>query len=739
MATLTWVRPNSNRGLWSDGANWSGGVAPTANDDVVFSGIKDVEISGTANYCRNITSAGSITDWLLPSGAELQIHGSSIDMYGIYDINDNGEGLPCGTIVFHNANTSYTQPLTASQGDVNYNLRLASGAGLTINGVLIMKPNTSVDLSNGTLYYNNTISAGFIKLDGTTITRASGYTGTEMYFYATSQAPHQTDPTLPAAYIDYNSTTIDAAFTTRRIYLTPPNPGYTKVFFGDDSTNPENVVNKGIDLYVEGAASSANGRLSITGGVRNAEIKPTLSLTYELERLYGELDSGGQAYGDGTLDELGFGAQMTLCTVSGESAITKRVLNYLRIPGFTFSNTSGSPVTWTISGSANAVEGDVNFESGATNTTLVLNRDLVLQSGGFYSRSTVTRTVQTNGYSIVCYTDFDISPSTNLTFLTDPAITITTGSSGTTVIFNSGSLTNCSLTVNGFNSGGTAQLTGAVNNLTVNNLLHTITSFGTVTVYGNVSIGGTNATFNPTLSFTTGSTQTFSGNNASIGGNITVNKPGATFQLTSAFSMTSSATLTHTAGTFDFNGQTCSIGTFNSSNTNTRTVAIGDATISITGSGTAWNCGTSTNLTVTYGAAGRINMTSGLAKTFAGGGKIWPTVNQGGTGTLSVTGNNTFLNFTNTVTGCTIAFPSGTTTFTNFNVKGAFGSLVTMSSTSTLSKATGTVSVNYLNLSNSTATGGADWYAGTSSIDGGGNSGWQFIGSSSGGGFLAFF
>lgn len=51
---------------------------------------------------------------------------------------------------------------------------------------------------------------------------------------------------------------------------------------------------------------------------------------------------------------------------------------------------------------------------------------------------------------------------------------------------------------------------------------------------------------------------------------------------------------------------------------------------------------------------------------------------------------------------------------------------VTPLGTHTLSKASGVVACDYLILSNSIATGGADWYAGSNSVDNGGNVGWIF-------------
>jgi len=79
-------------------------------------------------------------------------------------------------------------------------------------------------------------------------------------------------------------------------------------------------------------------------------------------------------------------------------------------------------------------------------------------------------------------------------------------------------------------------------------------------------------------------------------------------------------------------------------------------------------------------------------------------------------------------------------------LSGTSGNLITISSDSaashTLSKTSGIVNTNYLNISNSTATGGAAWYAGSNSVDGSGNTGWIFTAPPSAtatGNFLVFF
>jgi len=143
-----------------------------------------------------------------------------------------------------------------------------------------------------------------------------------------------------------------------------------------------------------------------------------------------------------------------------------------------------------------------------------------------------------------------------------------------------------------------------------------------------------------------------------------------------------------------------------------------------------------------------ISMTSASAKTFAGGGATYPTLNQGGAGALTISGNNSFGDLTATTRPSTITFTISTTqTFAAFTLSGTAGNLVTINSSTagtqaTLSKNSGTVSVGYLSIRDSAATGGAQWYAGTTSTNVSNNTGWIFAAPGSfnaGGLFFAFF
>jgi hypothetical protein len=125
-------------------------------------------------------------------------------------------------------------------------------------------------------------------------------------------------------------------------------------------------------------------------------------------------------------------------------------------------------------------------------------------------------------------------------------------------------------------------------------------------------------------------------------------------------------------------------------------------------------------------------MTNAAAKTFAGGGATYPVLNNGGAGALTISGSNTFETISNSVQPTTFTFTIATTqTVNNFNVAGIAGSLVTINSSTaataaTLSKASGTVYGSYLSIRDSTATGGATWYAGPTSTNTSNNTGWIF-------------
>jgi hypothetical protein len=272
-------------------------------------------------------------------------------------------------------------------------------------------------------------------------------------------------------------------------------------------------------------------------------------------------------------------------------------------------------------------------------------------------------------------------------------------------------------------------------------------------IYGNWSNGsGTTITGTNRVSFQGRSTQVITSNGKTFTCGIFIETAGGTVQLADALATSYSGTdIDLYSGTLDLNGFTFTITStaigFNAgSGTATRNITFNGGTLLIAGTAFTY---TSTNFSTTAGTGGgTINLTRATAKTFDGtGGTFNCTLNQGGAGTLTITGANTFSNITNTygATGATsILFTAGTTnTFTNWNASGTAAKLLTIGSVTaashTLSKSTGIVNADFLSVSRSTATGGAVWYAGANSTNGGNNTGWIFTAAPLSGNFLMMF
>jgi hypothetical protein len=163
---------------------------------------------------------------------------------------------------------------------------------------------------------------------------------------------------------------------------------------------------------------------------------------------------------------------------------------------------------------------------------------------------------------------------------------------------------------------------------------------------------------------------------------LILQNPGSTFQLQDNLTLSSTATITHNNGTVDANNQNItSAATFASNSGLTRALNLGTGTWTFSGGGSPWLV-TSTGLTLTPSTS-TLSFTSASAKTFAGGGLTYGTINQGGAGALTISGNNTFANMSNTVQPTTITFTAGSTTTVHaFNVNGTSGNLVTLNSSS---------------------------------------------------------
>jgi hypothetical protein len=276
------------------------------------------------------------------------------------------------------------------------------------------------------------------------------------------------------------------------------------------------------------------------------------------------------------------------------------------------------------------------------------------------------------------------------------------------------------------------------------NTMTLATGSTTPTIYGNW-INGTGTTLTGTglLTIAGRGTQTITSAGKAFTQPITITTPGGSVTLQDAFNSTQGGSQTIFLGSGTFNANNYNVtsnGGFSATGTLTRTVAFGSGTwtTSLDG-GSAFNFGTSTNLTVT--GTGTISLTSALAKTFTGGGVSYSgiTLNQGGAGTLTITGNNTFANITNTykATGATtIALGTTTQRVGAFGASGEAGRVLTVTGTSATSPATlvftgsgqaTTPTTDYLTITGVRAYSlDTTWYAGNNSTNNG-SLGWYFV------------
>jgi len=430
---------------------------------------------------------------------------------------------------------------------------------------------------------------------------------------------------------------------------------------------------------------------------------------------------------------------------------------------YTFSNRSTKTLnsggkTFTQPVTINAPGGGIqlltnNLTLGSTLTTTLTQgtldlNNLTLTTGLFSSTNSNTRTIAFGTGNISCSgtgTVWTTSVSTNLT-TTGTQVVNVTSSGSTSISVAPGTLSESDSISFNF-TGGTYALTFlAVSSHTVKNVdftgyAGTWQATSTATIYGNLTLstGMSLTASSSAITFgATSGTQLITTNGKTLDFPVTFNGVGGTFRLEDAFTMGSTRTMTLTNGTLNLNGKTCTVGTAFTTATGTKNLTFNGGTLVCpNASTTAFNNAQPTNFTTTAGTGtGTISMTAATAKTFVGGGSTYNcTLNQGGAGTLTITGANTFNDIANTnATASQITFPASTTnTFNNFSLSGTSGNLISLrSSTSgtrfTLSKSSGTVSVSYLDIKDSAATGGATWQAlaPNGNINSGNNTGWSF-------------
>lgn len=308
-----------------------------------------------------------------------------------------------------------------------------------------------------------------------------------------------------------------------------------------------------------------------------------------------------------------------------------------------------------------------------------------------------------------------------------------------TVIFTASSpADNTTITINASYNIGTIDMSSRLSNsrITINTQLSTTT----IGIYGNWINGpGTTISGTSVMTFAGRNTQNIVSSGKTFSPSIVVQSRDGTVQLQDSFS--TSNTLTLNAGKLKTNGYNLSCSSFTAGVVSVipRSIEMNSSVWTIISSSTSWSNNNVSNFSCI--GPGTVSMTSSSAKTFAGGGVDYSgmTLDQGGNGTLTITGNNTFSSISSSnLTGATSIILGTTfqTITSSWTAKGSAGILLTVLG-STTEGSLGTINytgnsivtsstTNYLNLSNIRVfPANNKWYAGLNSTNNG-SYGWVF-------------
>lgn len=686
MANRYWVGGTAS---WDGtaGTNWaltSGGAGgeavPTAADDVFFdgnSGANTVTISGS-RVAKSITCTGFTGTLAGTSTPALTISG---------DLT-----LATGMTVTYTGTTTFNATATITSNGKTLGPVTVNGSGITVtlgdalnlggNALTITQGTFTTSASNYSVTASELISNNSntrtITLNGSTVT-LTGFTAVN---FTTS------------TNLTFNANTSTINCTNPNVSFAGGGQTFYNVTIGDTQNNAHTMT-------------GANTFNNLTLNNRNANGTNRLSLA-------ADITVNGTFTCNGT-QTLPYRRYWVYSSVGGTNrTITAAAIS---IFGTDFRNITGAgAASWSDSSRTN-YWGDAGGNSGITFAT---GRNAYWNLSG-------TRNWVDTGWAL---TNNGTPAAANYPLIQDTAIFTEAGAAGTIALDTQG-LMIPTLTMADGVSNRTSAMTLNFGGFDRDNFFGSITFFSNLTISGGGARSLRLSGYNNTQSITTAGKTLLTNFELNESYNNTV-------QLLDSLTLNSARNITVTTGTFDANGYDVSTGLFASNNSNTRTITMGSGTWTLSGTGTVWNLATTTNLTFNKNTAHIVlSDTSTTARTFAGGGRTYNNLTIGGatgTSTLTITGTNTFDTLASTKTVAhTIVFPNVTTTVSNWTITGTSGNVVTLSRTGasgtfTLAKSGGGVisGVDYLSISNSTASPTNTWYAGANSTNGGGNTNWIF-------------
>lgn len=671
MATITAA---SGGGNWTTGATWVGGVAPTAADDARLAGTSGNVTVDAGALCRSLDCTGYTGTVTHNASSTLNIGdgtagAGNIALRFVSGMTYNGNNT--GNFLFKStsATTQTIDFASKNMGSVTFD---GVGASWQLTGTFAQRSGaTNMTLTNGALDTNGQ-SCTWVAL-------SSSNSNTRSFSLGTSNI------TITAASSSAWNFTTDTNLTF--------NPGSSTITF----TGAGATLTPGL---VGGLRGTVFNNLVFTGG-------------------------GSVALGSSM-------ARYFVCnnlTVTGTAAKTDI---------FSFREGNSCIISGTLTLTGNSVTNRMLVESRLWGSTATINAAAVSLANCDFVDITGAGAATWTGTSLG-----DCGHNSNIIF--DAPVTQTRSGAGGNwstagnwtsrvplpqddVIISSGATG--TITADMPRLGRDIDFTGFTGTASMNTVPYM--SFGSWTSGSSTTYTGTQ-----TKTFAGRDTHTITSNGKIFSGGIFIDSKAGSYSMLD--DLTILGRFTTTSGTLNTNN-------FNMSSNNSSanfvwnaasTVNVGTSTFTMTNGGSnPW----SYQGAVMDASAATLVIAdaSATSRQISGGGKTYGTLTYtvpGSTGALTITGANTFgnINFSDASNARTLTFPASTTTTITgtFNVNGTAGKLMTVNSstsgaTATLSKPSGVVSADYLSIKDSTATGGAGWYAGTHSTNVSNNTGWAF-------------
>lgn len=678
-ASRFWV---AGAGSWSaaNTANWSatsgggtGASVPTSSDTVTF----DAASNATAYTCTVTATANcSDIDFTNPASGNLTFAGSSaLNVFGNFTV--------------HSAITrTYTGQITFSA--------TATGKTITTNAITFSSTMIFDGIGGGWTFQDNIstssmqLTNGILDANGKTITLTGSFSVNSSATARTLTMGASTWNIASWAVNSSGNLTFNA--NTSAITVTPGTLAFTAAALTYNNVTIKTGSGNTAPMALTGAATFAN--LTFTGGT-----------------------------GPGTSITLANNITVTGTLTMTSNSTINRLLVWSSVPGTQITITAAI-----LAATTNIDFQDINAAGAAapwSGTSI----------GDAKGNSNITFTTPT--------TRFWVGNGGNASLTTHWSASSGGGSGASlplpqdTVIFDANSITSASQTIT-FNMariGKNASFTGILNSPTLDfsTAYPTIglSIFDSLTLATGLSITGTGSTL--FLRTDTASTITNSGITLSPVVGIYA-FGGGSYTLQDNFISTNSIS-TVQGGTFDANNKNVTCKAFGSNNSTTRTINMGSGLWTFTGATViVWNTSTTTGLTLNAGTSTiKITDATATTKQINGGGvtfnNLWITGDQ-----ILIADGNTWnqIKLDNPGTSVGTIFPSGfTQTVNQFFAQGSLGSLIkitalTAGTPATIKCQNAVVSCEYLSLKDSTATGGAKFYAGYGSTKLTGNTGWLF-------------